>query len=80
MRRPRYIGQVVWGAVRRTGAPMGRVRRHPAVTVERPDLRTIDHPLWEAVQARRRVAGTNIVRTLLVWMTYSGGEESSLRV
>ncbi len=58
LRRPRYIGKVVWGACRRSEAPTGRVKQQPVVTVDRPDLRIVDQKLWKAVQARRRERAT----------------------
>jgi hypothetical protein len=62
LRRPRYIGQLVWGTCRREGASLGRVRRHPVVTVDRPDLRIVDQRLWDAVQARRKERATAYIR------------------
>ena len=53
LRRPLYIGKVVWGICRRNGNPRGRARQPaPVVTVERPDLRIIEPELWDTVQNR----------------------------
>ena len=59
LRRPRYIGKVIWGVSRRDGTAQGRNRHpEPVITKDRPDLRIIDQELWEAVQARIRERST----------------------
>ena len=59
LRRPLYIGKVVWGRSRRDGTARGRNgHREPPITVDRPDLRIIDQELWEAVQSFNRERST----------------------
>lgn len=55
LRRERYRGVIVWGAVRK-GYKAGKKVRTPQATaelvrVERPDLRIIDDDLWHRAQA-----------------------------
>ncbi len=63
LRRPLYIGQIVWGATRRNGTPDGRIQKvAPAAIVDREDLRIVDQDLWQAVQTRLKERGDAYLR------------------
>jgi site-specific DNA recombinase len=63
LRRPLYIGKVVWGRTRRNGTAR---KRGPEVlpmhTAERPDLRIVDQSLWDATQTRLQERGEAYLR------------------
>ena len=57
LERERYIGQIPWGEFGNTsgdGRATQRVKQSQFLHADRPDLRIIQHDLWERVQKRLR--------------------------